>query len=91
MTISIHQYLCLTDNYGVLAHDSTTGATACVDIPEAGATLAALAERGWNLTDILVTHHHADHTDGIMALKAKHSCRVVAPREQKAKDRKSVV
>ena len=35
MTISIHQYLCLTDNYGVLVHDSTTGATACVDVPEA--------------------------------------------------------
>ncbi len=25
MTISIHQYLCLTDNYGALVHDSTTG------------------------------------------------------------------
>ena len=37
MTISVHQYLCLTDNYGVLVHDSTTGATACVDVPEAGA------------------------------------------------------
>src|SRR4029453_9928866 len=31
------------------------------------------------LTDILVTHHHADHTDGIIALKEKYKCRVVAP------------
>jgi hydroxyacylglutathione hydrolase len=71
MTISIHQYLCLTDNYGALVHDSTTGATACVDVPEAGPTLAALAERGWNLTDILITHHHADHIQGVPEVKAK--------------------
>jgi hydroxyacylglutathione hydrolase len=71
MTISIHQYLCLTDNYGVLVNDSTTGATACVDVPEAGPTLAALADRGWNLTDILITHHHADHIQGVPDVRAK--------------------
>jgi hydroxyacylglutathione hydrolase len=71
MTISIHQYLCLNDNYGALVHDSATGATACVDVPDAGPTLAALAEQGWNLTDILITHHHADHIQGVPDLKAK--------------------
>ena len=71
MTTSIHQYLCLKDNYGALVHDSATGATACIDIPEAGPTLAALAERGWNLTDILITHHHADHIQGVPDVKAK--------------------
>jgi hydroxyacylglutathione hydrolase len=71
MTISIHQYPCLTDNYGALVHDSTTGATACVDVPAAGASLVALAERGWTLTDILITHHHDDHIQGVPELKAK--------------------
>jgi hydroxyacylglutathione hydrolase len=71
MTMSIHQYLCLTDNYGALVHDSTTGATACVDVPEAGPTFAALAEQGWNLTDILITHHHADHIQGVPDVRAK--------------------
>ena len=71
MTMSVHQYLCLTDNYGALIHDSTTGATACVDVPEAGPTLAALAERGWTLSDILITHHHADHIQGVPEVKAK--------------------
>ena len=71
MTISVHQYLCLTDNYGALIHDPTTGATACVDVPEAAPTLAALAERGWNLTDILITHHHADHIQGVPDVMAK--------------------
>ena len=71
MTMSIHQYPCLTDNYGALIHDSTTGATACVDVPESAPTLAALAERGWNLTDILITHHHADHIQGVPDVRAK--------------------
>jgi hydroxyacylglutathione hydrolase len=71
MTISVHQYLCLTDNYGALIHDPTTGATACVDVPEAAPTLAALAERGWNLTDILITHHHADHIQGVPDVMVK--------------------
>jgi hydroxyacylglutathione hydrolase len=30
-----------------------------------------LAERGWNLTDILITHHHADHIQGVPYVKAK--------------------
>ena len=71
MTMNVHQYLCLNDNYGALVHDPATGATACVDVPEAGPTLAALAERGWNLTDILITHHHADHIQGVPDIKAK--------------------
>jgi hydroxyacylglutathione hydrolase len=71
MTMNVHQYLCLTDNYGALAHDSVTGATACVDVPDAAPTIAALAERGWKLSDILITHQHADHIQGVPDLKAK--------------------
>ena len=76
---------CLTDNYGVLLHDRDTGATASIDAPEAAPVEAALKTRGWTLTDILVTHHHGDHTDGVPALKARHKCRVVAPQEVAAK------
>jgi hydroxyacylglutathione hydrolase len=71
MTMTVHQYPCLTDNYGALAHDSATGATTCVDVPEAGPTFAALVERGWNLSDVLITHHHADHIQGVAELKAR--------------------
>ena len=72
-------FLCLKDNYGVLLHDPESGATASIDAPEAAPIEAALKATGWKLTDILVTHHHADHTDGILALKEKYKCRVVAP------------
>jgi hypothetical protein len=33
----IHQFPALSDNYGYLLHDEATGATACVDTPEARA------------------------------------------------------
>lgn len=79
MTAQTHLFLCLQDNYGVLLHDPETGATASIDAPDAGAIEAALAQTGWRLTDILVTHHHADHTQGIPELKAKYHCRVTAP------------
>ena len=78
-------FLCLKDNYGVLVHDPASGATAAIDAPEAAPVEAALKSTGWRLTDILVTHHHADHTDGIRALKEHHRCRVVAPQAEAAR------
>ena len=76
---------CLKDNFGVLIHDPASGATAAIDAPEAAAVEAALNKTGWRLTEILVTHHHADHTQGIAALKDQHKCRVVAPRAEAAR------
>jgi hydroxyacylglutathione hydrolase len=72
-------FTCLKDNFGVLVHDPVSGATAAIDAPEAAPVEAALKAAGWKLTDILVTHHHHDHTGGIEELKARHRCRVVAP------------
>ena len=68
---------CLSDNYGVLLHDPESGATASIDAPEAAPVEAALKKAGWRLTDILVTHHHGDHTAGIPELKRQYKCRVV--------------
>jgi len=85
MTAQIHLFPCLQDNFGVLLHDSESGATAAIDAPEAAAVEAALKATGWQLTDILVTHHHADHTGGIAELKQKHACRVVAPQGEAAR------
>ena len=65
MTAKTHLFPCLQDNYGVLVHDQASGATAAIDAPEAAPVEAALNETGWTLSDILVTHHHGDHTGGI--------------------------
>ena len=80
MSASIHQFMCLEDNFGVLIHDPASGATASMDAPEAGPILAALKQTGWTLTDILVTHHHNDHIGGIPEVKAQYPrARVVGP------------
>jgi len=85
MPAQTHLFLCLKDNYGVLLHDPASGATAAIDAPEAAPVEAALKATGWKLTDILVTHHHHDHTGGIAELKQRHRCRVVAPHGEAAR------
>jgi hydroxyacylglutathione hydrolase len=82
MPAEMYLFTCLKDNYGVLMHDPASGTTASIDAPEAAPVEAALQKTGWRLTDILVTHHHNDHTAGIGELKARHKCRVVAPRNE---------
>jgi hydroxyacylglutathione hydrolase len=85
MSAQTYLFPCLKDNFGVLLHDPQTGATAAIDAPEAAAVETALQKTGWKLTEILVTHHHGDHTAGIGDLKAHHKCRVVAPRNEAAR------
>jgi len=85
MPAETYLFGCLKDNFGVLLHDPQSGATASIDAPEAAPVEAALHKTGWRLTDILVTHHHADHTQGIGELKARHKCRVVAPHAEAAR------
>jgi hydroxyacylglutathione hydrolase len=80
MTAELEIFLCRSDNFGVLIRDPATDRTASIDAPEASAIEAALRRRGWTLTDILVTHHHGDHVEGIEPLKYSSGCRVVAAR-----------
>lgn len=66
-------------NYGHLIHDPASGETAMVDAGDADAALAALKQTGWTLTQLWVTHHHADHTAGIQKVKAETGCTVHGP------------
>jgi hydroxyacylglutathione hydrolase len=59
---------CLEDNYAFLVHNSGTGDTLLVDVPDAPPIKAALDAQGWVLTDVLLTHHHWDHVDGLAPL-----------------------
>ncbi len=68
---------CLADNYAFLAHDAGSGATLCVDVPETAPILQALAQKGWTLSHVLITHHHADHSQGLGDLLAVHPATVI--------------
>lgn len=71
---------CLSDNYAYLIHDTDSKHTAVVDVPEAGPILEALKSRGWTLSHILITHHHADHIDGVAELLAHAPANVIGAR-----------
>lgn len=60
---------CLSNNYAVLVHEGDT--TVLVDAPEARPVNAVLAEEGWRLTDILITHHHSDHVKALSAVRGE--------------------
>jgi hydroxyacylglutathione hydrolase len=68
---------CLSDNYAFLLHETKTGETALIDAPEAGPILAALEARGWKLTEIWITHHHADHVGAVDELREATGARVL--------------
>lgn len=79
MAVEIEQFTCRSDNFGILMRDAATGAVALVDAPEEAPILAAIARTGWTPSLLLVTHHHADHVEANLALKARFGLRIVGP------------
>jgi hydroxyacylglutathione hydrolase len=79
--LQIHQFPCLSDNYGFLVHDPASGATAALDTPDAEAILRQADAKGWRITDIWNTHWHPDHAGGNAAIKAKTGAKVTGPAE----------
>ncbi len=65
------------DNYVWLLEDR--GRAVVVDPGDAAPVLAALQQAGATLEAILVTHHHADHTGGVVALHEATGARVAGP------------
>ena len=57
MPVELVTVPCLSDNYAFLLHDSDSGQTALIDVPEAGPILAELSRLGWVLSDVWITHH----------------------------------
>ena len=85
MPLKIHQFSCLSDNYGYLIRDEKSGAVAAIDTPCAETINAQLEQLGWALSHIFNTHWHLDHAGGNLALKDKWACEIVGPRGEAAK------
>lgn len=65
------------DNYLWLLHDGQRALV--VDPGDADPVLRTLAQHGLQLESILVTHHHADHTAGVDALREASGAKVYGP------------
>ena len=83
--LQVHQFPCLSDNYGFLLHDPECGETVCIDTPDADAYLREADAKGWPITAIWNTHWHPDHAGGNAGIKAKTGCEVIAPAAEVAK------
>ena len=81
MPLDVHQFPCLSDNYGFLIRDRETGKTATIDTPDAAAIEAELGKLGWTLDLIMNTHWHPDHAGGNAALQAATGATIVGPSE----------
>ena len=79
--LQIHQFACLSDNYGFLLHDPGSAETTCIDTPDAEAYLREAKAKGWQITQIWNTHWHPDHAGGNAAIKAATGCVIAGPAE----------
>jgi hydroxyacylglutathione hydrolase len=82
MAIEIEQFMCLSDNFGVLIHDRESGESALIDAPEEAPILAAIERTGWRPSAIFTTHHHTDHVQANLALKERFGLRIVGPKAE---------
>lgn len=65
-------------NYNYLIACPETGEALAIDPLDHGKTLAAAKANGWQITQILNTHEHHDHTGGNDAVVAATGARVIA-------------
>ena len=70
------------DNYIWLIHNDQN--SIIVDPGDAGPVISALERKNLNLVAILITHHHADHIGGGIALQEKYPhIKIFAPQKDK--------
>ena len=64
---------CLTDNYAFILFNVENRSALLVDAPEADPINKVLSKNNLNLEKIFLTHHHADHIDGLDNILEKHN------------------
>lgn len=82
--IDIEALKAFQDNYIWLLQDKETRRCVVVDPGDAAPVEEWLsAHPDWQLSDILITHHHADHIGGVAELKAATGTRVIGPDDER--------
>lgn len=85
MALQIEQFMCRSDNFGILAREPDSGEVILVDAPELAPILAAVERTGWKTTVILTTHHHGDHVEANLELKSRFGLTIIGPEAEAAK------
>ena len=68
-------------NFNYLIACPETGEALAIDPLEYGQVLAAAKEKGWEVTQVLNTHHHHDHTGGNEGMVAATGAKILAHKE----------
>ncbi len=82
MQLQIEPILAFSDNYIWVLIDNTTRTVVCVDPGEAAPVRAYCQQHQLELSAILITHHHWDHTGGIKALNPQQKIPVYGPADE---------
>ena len=64
---------CLSDNYAFILYNVENRSALLVDVPEAGPINEILTKNNLKLEQIFLTHHHADHIDGLGEILDRHN------------------
>ena len=64
---------CLSDNYAFILYNAGNRSALLVDAPEAAPINETLTKNNLNLEKIFLTHHHADHINGLGGILDKHN------------------
>lgn len=76
--LTFHQIAVLKDNYVTLIRSDELNLTAVVDVGDPEPIILYCTNKGWKLTDIFITHHHWDHSDGLQELVKATAAKVTA-------------
>jgi hydroxyacylglutathione hydrolase len=75
--LELHVIPGFEDNYFYLLENTSLKQCAAIDPGNAEPVLALIEKRQLELTHILITHHHRDHTGGVAILAARHPAATV--------------
>ena len=81
MSLKIVIVPCLIDNYAYIIHDEASNKTSLIDAPEFFSINKCLKKKNWGLDNILITHHHEDHINGIAELKRSFNPKIFGAKE----------
>jgi hydroxyacylglutathione hydrolase len=84
MPVEVHLFRCLADNCGVLLRDKATGQCATVDVADADVVLREAEAKGWTITQVMITHEHDDHIQGVPELARRTGAKVFGPAQAAA-------